>query len=901
MSKCIYSFGYGKAEGGQNDKALLGGKGANLGEMTNLGIRVPAGFTITTEVCSHYYQNDYQYPSDYGKQFKQGIKKLEEDSGKLFGDRSKPLLVSVRSGAAVSMPGMMDTVLNLGLNDETTVALANQTNNPFFAYDSYRRFIQMFGNVAMGVELHKFEEVLEKVKKEKNVEFDYELDADDIQVIIEKYKTIYKEETSEEFPQDYKIQLQKSIDAVFASWMNPRATYYRKINQISDNIGTAVSVQSMVFGNMGHDSGTGVVFTRDPASGEKIFFGEFLINAQGEDVVAGIRTPIFIREMEKEMPHIFSELTGIADRLEQHYCDMQDIEFTIEKGKLFLLQTRSGKRTAFAAIRTAVEMQKEGLIDSKTAVSRIDPISFSSLLARVFDEKEKKDAVKNNLVVAYGLAAGPGAATGQIALSVERVEEMHQRGTPTILVRAETSPEDISGIHLAQGILTSRGGMTSHAAVVARGMNKPCIVGCSQIEVDLRKKTISLKDHENNPIELCEGDWISIDGFKGEVINKEIPTIQSEIEQVLIDKSLPLEKSFITQYYCQLMEWAEELSSLKVRANADTGEDARVACSYGAQGIGLCRTEHMFFDESRILIMRKVILAASNEERKNAIHELLPFQREDFKKIFCEMSGFPVTIRLLDPPLHEFLPHDKQSLKDLAVLLGKKTEELHKRIDQLREFNPMLGHRGCRLGITYPEITEMQARAILEAACELSKEGMDVLPEIMIPLVGNYKELANQSDIIREVATDIEKENGVELNYLLGTMIEVPRAAITADEIAQVADFFSFGTNDLTQMGSGFSRDDCQSFLPTYIELGIYEHNPFEVLDQTGIGKLMRYAIERGKSQKKDLKLGICGEHGGDPASIQFCHEVGLDYVSCSPYRVPVARIAAAQAAILNA
>ncbi len=898
MNKYIYSFNQRNAEGNKNNKTLLGGKGANLAEMTNLGIPVPPGFTITTEVCTHYYNNQYKYPDHYQQQLISNIEILEKVSGKKFGDSKNPLLVSVRSGAAVSMPGMMDTILNLGLNDETTAILAEQTKNIFFAYDSYRRFIQMFANVAMGIDINKFEIILNDIKKNKNVEFDHELEAKDIQIVIEKYKEVYQKEIAQKFPQDCKLQLQKAISAVFTSWMNPRAIYYRKINHLSDTLGTAVNIQSMVFGNMGSDSGTGVVFTRSPSSGEKIFFGEFLINAQGEDVVAGIRTPVPIDQLKAEMPTIFSQLKKIASNLEKHYQNMQDIEFTIEKGKLFLLQTRNAKRTAFAAIRTAVEMQKEGLIDRKSAVLQIDPKSFPSLLAKIFDEKSKSKAVKNNLIIAQGLAAGPGAATGQIVLTSEKVEEMYKCKIPTILVRSETSPEDISGMYLAQGILTSRGGMTSHAAVVARGMNKPCIVGCSEIEVDYKNNIIRIKTPSGEYLELKEGDWISIDGFSGEVIHEKIPTIQSEIEQVLVDKKLPLEKSLITQYYCKLIEWAKEFSSLKVRANADTGEDARIARLYGAEGIGLCRTEHMFFDKDRILSMRKIILAPSTKERGEAIHELLFFQKEDFKKIFYEMSGFPVTIRLLDPPLHEFLPHDEDSIHELASSLNRDIKELRKKINELQEFNPMLGHRGCRLGITYPEITKMQVRAILEAACDLIEEGISVLPEVMVPLVGHYKELANQSNIIHQVADEIQKERGVNVDYLVGTMIEVPRAAITADEIAEITDFFSFGTNDLTQMGAGFSRDDCQTFLPVYVELGIYDHNPFEVLDQKGIGQLIEYAIKKGKSKKENIKLGICGEHGGDPASIHFFHKIGLNYVSCSPYRVPVAQIAAAQAAL---
>ncbi|MBV6492398.1 MAG: Pyruvate, phosphate dikinase [Turneriella sp.] len=896
--KYVYFFSAKKSDGGAGDKKLLGGKGANLAEMSSLGIPVPPGFTISTEVCTYYYAHERKYPAELQAQIDKGIQNLEATIGKRFGDKKNPLLVSVRSGAPVSMPGMMDTILNLGLNDETVLGLIENTGNKRFSYDSYRRFIQMYGNVVMGMKHHDFEHILEQKKKVKGVDSDLGLDAEDLEKLVGEYKAEVKKVTGKDFPQAPKDQLSGAVDAVFASWMNDRAITYRKLNNISEALGTAVNIQSMVFGNMGDDCGTGVAFTRNPATGERKFFGEFLMNAQGEDVVAGIRTPLSIEKLGEKMPEALKELLAYADKLEHHYKDMQDIEFTIERSKLYMLQTRTGKRTAFAAIRTAVEMVDEKLIDEKTALKRIDAHTLPSLLAKIFDEKEKKDALAKGLVVAKGLPAGPGAASGKIVLTAEKAVEWKEANTKSILVRTETSPEDISGMHSSEGILTARGGMTSHAAVVARGMNKPCIVGCNQLEVDYAKGIVTFNLGTPEEVKLKEGDAISIDGFTGQVLNASLNTIASELEQVFVSKTMPMENSLLANQYSRVMQWADKYARLKVRTNADTPHDAQVARSYGAQGIGLCRTEHMFFHEERIAAVREMILSSTREEREKALAKLLPFQRDDFKGIFEEMQGLAVTVRLLDPPLHEFLPNDEEQIAELAKTFGKSVPYVHKKIEDLKEFNPMLGHRGCRLGITYPEITAMQTRAIIEAAAELVKNGKKVFPEIMVPLVGHYKELENQARVIRETAEAVQKEKGVKVDFLLGTMIEVPRAAVTADEIAHVAQFFSFGTNDLTQMTSGFSRDDSEHFLPYYIQKGIYPQNPFQVLDAGGVGKLIEIAIEKGRSTNPKIKLGVCGEHGGDPESIQFCHAVGLDYVSCSPYRVPIARLAAAQAAI---
>jgi pyruvate, orthophosphate dikinase len=897
-NKYVYFFSAKRTEGGAGDKKLLGGKGANLAEMSSLGIPVPPGFTLSTEVCTHYYANGKTYPAELQAQIDAGVTELEAGIGKKFGDKSNPLLVSVRSGAPVSMPGMMDTILNLGLNDDTVLGLIKNTDNPRFAYDSYRRFIQMYSNVVLGMKHHDFEHILDAAKKAKGVKEDLDLGADDLQKLISAYKDAVKKKIGKDFPQDPREQLMGAIDAVFASWMNDRAIMYRKLNNISEALGTAVNVQSMVFGNMGDDCGTGVAFTRNPANGEKKFYGEFLMNAQGEDVVAGIRTPLSIEKLGEKMPAALNELLSYADKLENHYKDMQDIEFTIEKSKLYMLQTRTGKRTAFAAIRTAVEMVDEKLIDVKGALKRLDASTLPSLLAKIFDEKEKAEVLAKGLVVATGLPAGPGAASGKIALTAEKAVEWAAQKIQSILVRVETSPEDISGMHSSEGILTARGGMTSHAAVVARGMNKPCIVGCNALEVDYHKGIVHFNSGSPNAISFKEGDHISIDGFTGQVLNASLNTIPSELEQVFVSKSMPMEKSLLAQQYARIMEWSDEFSRLKVRTNADTPQDAAVARSYGAKGIGLCRTEHMFFHEDRIAAMREMILSSSLAEREKALAKLLPYQRADFKGIFSAMEGLPVTVRLLDPPLHEFLPNEDEQIEELAKAFGKTTQYVRKKMDDLKEFNPMLGHRGCRLGITYPEITAMQTRAIIEAAAEMIQEGKHVFPEIMVPLVGHYKELENQAKVIHETAEAVQKEKGVEVKYALGTMIEVPRAAVTADEIAQHAAFFSFGTNDLTQMTSGFSRDDSEHFLPYYIEKGIYPQNPFQVFDWEGVGKLIEIAIEKGRKTNPTIKLGVCGEHGGDPASIGYCHRIGLDYVSCSPYRVPIARLAAAQAAL---
>lgn len=891
QTKYVYFFGGERADGDASQKTLLGGKGANLAEMVNLGIPVPPGFTISTEVCTYFYDNDKEYPEILEAQINENIAKLEKDTDKKFGDSQNPLLVSVRSGAPVSMPGMMDTVLNLGLCDATLPGIISKTQNERFAYDSYRRFIQMFGNVVMNIDGEHFETILEQVKERAGIKDDTELSSENLKEVVDLYKKEYKKQSGEELPQDPRMQLQKAIDAVFLSWNNPRAIMYRRLNDISASLGTAVNVQAMVYGNMGEDCGTGVAFTRNPSNGEKKFFGEFLMNAQGEDVVAGIRTPFSIEKMGEILPQAYQQLLQIAERLEKHYKDMQDLEFTIEKEKLYLLQTRNGKRTSFASVRIAVELVEEGLIDNKTAIQRVDPASLSALLANIFDEKEKKTVLDK--VIASGLAAGPGAASGKIVLTADYAVELAKKGENVILTRMETSPEDIAGMHHAVGILTSRGGMTSHAAVVARGMNKPCVVGCSDLRIDYQAKTVTAGD-----IVLKEGDNISIDGFTGEVIQANLKTIPSEIEQVYIQKTMKLDDSLLARQYSKLLEWADSFAKLKVRTNADTGHDATVARLYGAEGIGLCRTEHMFFHEERILAMREMIVAQNVEEREKALAKILPFQKNDFKEIFTSMQGLPVTVRLLDPPLHEFLPQTDEAINELAKAVEKTPAYIRQIAHDLHEFNPMLGHRGCRLGISFPEITAMQTRAILEAAAELSLEGITVLPEIMVPLVGHYRELENQAKVIRETAAQIEKEKNQKIPFLLGTMIEVPRAALTADEIAKHADFFSFGTNDLTQMGAGFSRDDSGSYLPLYQDMGIYEKNPFEVLDNDGIGQLVKIAVEKSQQVHPKIKLGVCGEHGGDPASIAFCHEVGLEYVSCSPYRVPVARLAAAQAAL---
>lgn len=876
--KWVYFFANGKAEGRADMKDLLGGKGANLAEMTNLGIPVPPGFTISTEVCKYFYDHGRTYPDDLKVQVDEALKKLEEVTGKKLGDPESPLLVSVRSGAAISMPGMMDTILNLGLNDETVKGLANLTNNERFAYDAYRRFLQMFGDTALGIPHSEFEKALEARKKAKGVKLDVELDADDLKALVEDYKEIYKK-YGKEFPQDTYKQLWAAIDAVFGSWMNERAIKYRQINNIKEDelLGTAVNIVTMVFGNMGDDCGTGVCFTRNPNTGEKKPYGEFLQNAQGEDVVAGIRTPVPLEELKKINEAVYNELISIMEKLEKHYKDMQDIEFTIEKGKLYILQTRNGKRTSQAAIKIAVDLVHEGLIDKETAVMRVKPEDVERVLHAKFDENE----LKNSKVIAKGLPASPGAATGKIYFDAAKAEEMAKKGETVILVRPETSPEDVGGMNAAEGILTARGGMTSHAAVVARGMGKPAVVGAEEIVVDEEALEFRVND-----VVVKEGDWISIDGTTGNVYLGKITTVKPQ---------------GLEGEVAELLSWADEIRRLGVRTNADIPRDAKVARDFGAEGIGLCRTEHMFFEKDRIPKVRRMIVAKTKEQREAALEELLPLQKEDFKGLFRTMKGLPVTIRLIDPPLHEFLPNDEEQMKEVAEQIGISVEELKAAVEQLHELNPMLGHRGCRLAITYPEIAVMQTKAIIGAAIELKKEeDIDVIPEIMIPLVGHINELKYVKKVVTETADALIKESGVELTYKVGTMIEIPRAAITADQIAQEAEFFSFGTNDLTQMTFGFSRDDVGKFLPEYLEKGILEHDPFKSLDWKGVGQLVKMGTERGKNARKDLKVGVCGEHGGDPRSILFFDAAGLDYVSCSPYRVPIARIAAAQATIKN-
>jgi len=868
--KYVYFFGGGKAEGSKDMKNLLGGKGANLHEMTNLGIPVPPGFTISTESCVHYFKTG-RYPEGLKQQVEEAVKRLEELTGKKFGSTENPLLVSVRSGARVSMPGMMDTILNLGLNDDAVKGLAKRTGDERFAYDSYRRFIQMFSEIVMGIPHKVFEELLDKKKKEKGVNLDYELDADALKELVEEYKTKVRELTGKEFPQNPQEQLWMAIEAVFKSWNNKRAIEYRKLHRIPDDWGTAVNVQTMVFGNMGFDSATGVAFTRDPSTGEKVLYGEYLPNAQGEDVVAGIRTPKPISELEKEMPEAYKQLVEIFDRLEKHYRDMMDLEFTIEKGKVYLLQTRVGKRSARAEVKIAVDMVKEGLITKEEAIMRVDPKRVEQLLHPMVDPKAPKN------VIAKGLPASPGAASGKVIFDSEEAAELAEKGERIILVRDETSPEDIKGMARSKGILTSRGGMTSHAAVVARGIGTPCVVGAEEIEVDYGKEEFRVGD-----VTVKKGDVITIDGSTGEVMVGEVPTIDPE---------------FFPEF-SELLEWADEFRWIGVRANADTPMDAERARKFGAEGIGLARTEHMFFEGERIYAMQEMILAKTKEEREKALSKLLPMQREDFKGLFKAMDGFPVTIRLLDPPLHEFVPKTEEQIKELSERTGIPAEEIKAKAEALREANPMLGHRGCRLGITYPEITEMQVRAIFEAACEAKKEGVKVYPEIMVPLVSIKKEIEIQKEIIDRIAREVMEETGIEIEYSVGTMIELPRAALTADEIAEVAEFFSFGTNDLTQTTFGFSRDDVGKFVPKYIELGLLEDDPFQVLDQRGVGQLVKVGVEKGRGTRPDLKVGICGEHGGEPTSVKFCHRVGMDYVSCSPFRVPVARLSAAQAVI---
>lgn len=891
--KYVYFFGAGVTEGRADMKSLLGGKGANLADMTSIGLPVPPGFTITTEACAYFDSHKGAYPEGLRDEVLANLAKLEKLMGAKLGDKENPLLVSVRSGAAQSMPGMMDTVLNLGLNPDSLQALIKKTGNERFAWDSYRRFIQMFGDVVMGVPHSEFERVLQSVKDENGKVFDTELDVENLKEVIKRYKIVYRKFTDEDFPTDPEYQLFKTIDAVFNSWNNERAIKYRLMNDIRGLLGTAVNVQTMVFGNMGDTSGTGVAFTRDPASGENKFFGEYLMNAQGEDVVAGIRTPQKIDTLAKVNPEVYEQLCGIRDILEKHYHDMQDIEFTIQEGKLYMLQTRNGKRTIFSWIRSQVEMVEEGLIDKETAVSRVPAQEFNKLFAPILDNKVIRDlSIK---VATTGLAASPGGACGQIYFTAKAAEEASAEGKDVILVREETSPEDIGGMAVSRGVITCRGGMTSHAAVVARGMGCPCVSGCGEIHVNEVQKTL-----EVNGIKLKEGDYMAIDGFTGAVYTQKIAVKPSEIMQVL-DGTMRESESRLFQNYKKFMGYVNEIKTMGVRTNADTPKDAHYATLLGAEGIGLCRTEHMFFGGNRILSMRKMILADTLGARQQALSELLPMQRSDFYEIFKTLNGLPVTIRLLDPPLHEFLPNDSTTRHETALQLGISVEELSQKIAKHHEFNPMLGFRGCRLAVVYPEILEMQVRAIIEAAIQAKREGYDVHPEIMIPLVGIYKEFVYCKERAVKVIDEVFDEQGLKVNYKIGTMIEVPRAAITADEIAKEAEFFSFGTNDLTQMTCGFSRDDAASFLTHYVndpDKQFYEYDPFATIDVGGVGKLVKMAADLGRSVRPDIKLGICGEHGGDPKTIKFCQEVGLNYVSCSPFRVPIARLAAAQAAI---
>ena len=870
--KYVYLF----SEGDASMRNLLGGKGANLAEMTKLGLPVPQGFTISTEACTKYYEDGKTIDDAIVAEIYEAIAKTEEIAGKKFGDAENPFLVSVRSGARASMPGMMDTILNLGLNDVAVEAVAKKTNNPRFAYDSYRRFIQMFSDVVMGIEKSKFEEILDAAKAAKGVKLDTELDAEDLKNIVANYKVLYKKEMGVEFPQDAKEQLMEAVKAVFRSWDNPRAIVYRRLNDIPGSWGTAVNVQAMVFGNMGDDCGTGVAFTRDPATGEKKLYGEYLMNAQGEDVVAGIRTPQPISSLHETMPAVYDQFVEIATTLENHYADMQDMEFTIEGGKLYMLQTRNGKRTAPAALKIAVDLVAEGKLTKEQAILKVEPQQLDSLLHPQFEAK----ALKAAKPVAKGLPASPGAASGKVYFTAEDAMAAKERGEKIVLCRQETSPEDIEGMHVSEGILTARGGRTSHAAVVARGMGTCCVAGCGEVVINEEKKTMLLPDGRV----LGEGDPISLDGGTGNVYAENIPTVEAAI----------------TGDFEQVMKWADEIRTLKVRTNADTPKDAETALHFGAEGVGLCRTEHMFFDEDRIAAMREMIVSKTVDQRKAALAKLLPMQRADFAGIYKAMKGLPVTIRFLDPPLHEFLPTAEEDIRALANEMVIPYDELVNTIESLHEFNPMMGHRGCRLAVTYPEIAEMQTRAVIEAAIEVKQEcDYDIVPEIMIPLVGEKKELKYCKDVVVKTANEVMEEKGVKLDFHVGTMIEIPRAAITADEIAEEAEFFSFGTNDLTQMTFGFSRDDAGKFLDEYYGKKIYESDPFQKLDQDGVGKLVKMAAELGKKTRPNIKLGICGEHGGDPSTVIFCHNIGLNYVSCSPFRVPIARLAAAHAVVL--
>ncbi|EIW6612773.1 pyruvate, phosphate dikinase [Clostridium perfringens] len=863
-------------EGNASMKNLLGGKGANLSEMTILGIPVPQGFTVTTEACNKYYEDDKKISQDIIEEIENKMSELEKITGKKFGSLENPLLVSVRSGARVSMPGMMDTILNLGLNDESVEAMAKLTNNPRFAYDSYRRFIQMFADVVMGVEKRLFEDLLDEVKEEKGYKIDTDLTAEDLKDLVVKFKALYKKEKGEDFPSNAKEQLIEAVTAVFRSWNNPRAIVYRRLNDIPGEWGTAVNVQEMVFGNKGETSGTGVAFSRNPANGDNELYGEYLMNAQGEDVVAGIRTPEPISHLEAQNPTIYKQFTDIVNTLEKHYRDMQDMEFTIEDGKLYFLQTRNGKRTAQAALKIAVDLVEEGMLTKEEAILKVEPKQLDTLLHPAF----ASDGLKEAKIVAKGLPASPGAACGKIAFTAEEAKERKANGEKVVLVRLETSPEDIEGMIAAEGILTVRGGMTSHAAVVARGMGTCCVAGCGELKVNEEARTL-----EVNGQVLTFDDYISIDGSTGHIYAEQVKTVSPEI----------------TGHFATFMGWADEIRKLKVRTNADTPRDTKQAVEFGAEGIGLCRTEHMFFAEDRILAVREMILAKNEDSRRVALEKLLPMQREDFIGMYEALEERPATIRFLDPPLHEFLPSEEEDINALAKEIGVSPSEIKNVVAELHEFNPMMGHRGCRLAVSYPEIAEMQTRAVIEAAIEVKKnKGYNIVPEIMIPLIGEIKELKYVKNVVVETAKTVMEEKGVQLDYKVGTMIEIPRAALTADKIAEEAEFFSFGTNDLTQMTFGFSRDDAAKFLKDYYEKGIYEQDPFAKLDQEGVGELMRIACEKGKTTRPDIKLGICGEHGGDPSSVEFCHNLGLNYVSCSPYRVPLARLAAAQAQVKN-
>jgi len=899
--RMIYYFGVKKCDGDGSMKALLGGKGANLAQMTSIGLPVPPGFTITTQVCIDYYKHGKKFPKGLEDEMRAYVKLLEKETGKKFGDHHKPLLVSVRSGARDSMPGMMDTILNLGLNDESVKTLAAATGNPRFAYDSYRRFIQMYGDVVMGVQkVHEnehepFEEVMEGLKHQLGIHNDTDLQEEHLRELIKRYLTLIKQRTGKNFPQDPFEQLMGAVGAVFGSWMNERAILYRRKYKIPDEWGTAVNVQSMVFGNMGDDCATGVAFTRDPATGEDVFYGEYLVNAQGEDVVAGVRTPLPVAEMKHDpvFAGTYKELEKVRQTLEKKFGDVQDFEFTVENRKLYMLQTRNGKRTALAYVKIAHDMVKQKLMTATHAIQSADPDALSQLLAPIFDRAAYETAKKSGQLLTTGLPAGPGAATGQLVFTAAKAEQLAEKGEKVVLARVETSPEDLRGMIAAEGILTSRGGVSSHAALVARQMGKVCVAGAGAIQIDYGKGTLSCAGKT-----LREGDAISINGSTGEVFAGAIKTADSELKQVLVAKTMKPQDSEVFQYYDFMMKLADKYRQLGLRTNADTPEQVRQAIAFGAEGIGLTRTEHMFFEGDRIDAMREMILAENEDTRREALGKLLPYQRDDFEGIFRALEGRPATIRLLDPPLHEFVPHDEKSQADLARKLRMPVEKVKARVESLHEFNPMLGHRGCRLGISYPEISEMQVRAIFEAAAKVQKDGIKVRPEVMVPLVGFKKELDNQVAIVHRVAEKVQQETGQKIKYLVGTMIEIPRGALTANEIAETAEFFSFGTNDLTQTTLGMSRDDMGSFLQTYTEEGIFKANPFASIDATGVGQLMQIAVEKGRSSRKDIKLGICGEHGGDPHSVIFCHHLGLDYVSCSPFRLPVARLAAAQAAV---